>query len=112
MWVLPFPHPLYQAFSSVPVQVPFTMAGKALSEYVKRQMQCKLKETKLLEAVDTYHNEQLKPHHSRCGLHEIARLHGIPDQWNNIGKRYNGVVLPWLGLGIFNKMDIIQGGLL
>ena len=23
-----------------------------------------------------------------------------------------GLVLPWLGLGIFNKMDITQGGLL
>ena len=43
-WVLPFLCLLYWAFSSVPVWVPFTMAGKALSDHVKRQKQHKLKE--------------------------------------------------------------------
>ena len=35
-------------------------------------------------------NEQLKLTLGRHNLHEIARLNGIVDQWNNIGKRYNG----------------------
>ena len=42
-WVLPLLCPLYWTFSSVPVQVPITMAGKALSDHVKRQRQHKLK---------------------------------------------------------------------
>ena len=83
MWVLPFPRPLYWGFSSVPVQVPFTMAGKALPGHLKRQKEGKLKATKLLEAVDVYCNEQLTPQHSRHGLCEITRLHDILDQLNN-----------------------------
>ena len=66
------------------------MAGKALSEQVKRQKQRRLKEDKLREAVDAYRAEQLKPERSRRGLREIARIYGIPGQWSNIGKRYNG----------------------
>ena len=53
------------------------MGNKALSECVKVQKQRKLKEDKLCEAVDTYHNELQKDVHVCKGAHTIAEEFGI-----------------------------------
>ena len=66
------------------------MANKALSERVKVQKQRKLKEDKLHEAVDAYHNELQKDVHVRKGACTIAEEFGILKQWRTIVNRAQG----------------------
>ena len=51
--------------------------------------------------------------HPKCRLRYVPKYDGCY-KVRLVAKGYTQVqvVLPWLGLGIFNKMDIPQGGLL
>jgi hypothetical protein len=64
------------------------MAKKALSERVKCQKQSKLKEKRILEAVEAYRAEQAKPG-TRKRVCAIAKEHGIEKCYKTITNRYN-----------------------
>jgi hypothetical protein len=66
------------------------MAKKALSERVKSQKQSKLKEKKILEAVEAYRAEQAKPG-TQKGVRAIAKEHGIEKCYKTIINRYNNM---------------------
>jgi hypothetical protein len=66
------------------------MAKKALSERVKSQKQSKLKEKKILEAVEAYRAEQAKPG-TQKGVRVIAKEHGIEKCYKTIINRYNNM---------------------
>lgn len=53
------------------------MAGRALSNQVKRQKQRRAINTALQAAVDEYQQEQLKPKKLRSGLRVVASKHGV-----------------------------------
>jgi hypothetical protein len=66
------------------------MAKKALSERVKSQKQSKLKEQKILEAVEAYRAKQAKPG-TQKGVCAIAKEHGIETCYKTIINRYNNM---------------------
>jgi hypothetical protein len=66
------------------------MAKKALSECVKSQKQSKLKEKKILEAVEAYRAEQAKPG-TQKGVHTISKEHGIEKCYKIIINRYHNM---------------------
>lgn len=66
------------------------MAKKALSERIKCQKQSKLKEKRILEAVEAYRAEQAKPG-TRKGVCAIVKEHGIEKCYKTITNRYNNM---------------------
>ena len=69
------------------------MPKKPLSECVKNQKQSKLKEEKILAAVDAYKAEQAKPCPQK-GVRTIAKEHGIEKCYKTIINRYNNMRKP------------------
>lgn len=66
------------------------MAGKALSEHIKKQKQSYLKEEKLQKVVDAYCDEQTSEPHTQKGAWTIAKKFSIENQWQTIVNRYKG----------------------
>jgi hypothetical protein len=66
------------------------MPKKPLSECVKSQKQSKLKEERILAAVDAYKAEQAKPRPHK-GVRAIAKEHGIEKCYKTIINRYNNM---------------------
>ena len=64
------------------------MPYKALSKHVKRQDDSKLKEEKILQAVEAYRVEQTKPEPQK-GVCTIAKEYGIEKAYKTIINRYN-----------------------
>ena len=64
------------------------MPYKALSKRVKRQDDSKLKEEKILQAVEAYRVEQTKPE-PRKGARTIAKEYGVEKAYKTIINRYN-----------------------
>ena len=64
------------------------MPYKALSERVKRQDDSKLKEEKILQAVEAYRVEQTKPEPQK-GARTIAKEYGVEKAYKTIINRYN-----------------------
>jgi len=66
------------------------MPKKPLSERVKSQKQSKLKEERILAAVDAYKAEQAKPRPHK-GVRAIAKEYGIEKCYKTIINRYNNM---------------------
>ena len=64
------------------------MPYKALSKHVKRQDDSKLKEEKILQAVEAYRVEQTKLEPQK-GVCTIAKEYGIEKAYKTIINRYN-----------------------
>ena len=64
------------------------MPYEALSEHVKSQNDKKLKEEKILQAVEAYRVKQAKSEPQK-GAHTIAKEYGVEKAYKTIINRYN-----------------------